>query len=1489
MEVSDWRDMIDLTNDSDGDDGPLTALMAPPKTRQTPVPLPENVRHLYESSPSSFGIANPSPSCASPYPAPKAKNATLNGNRATTNGAGGRHIGTTEPNYVPVFSDARRGVVKDASSHEQAGKRRKLSKSEINKSEIPLLGIRKSEVPLPRARKSEVPLPGVVHGSSVKGKENGHSYTIGGGGFEAHRASGGIHQKSDSLRGISHSNGDTRLRNMNHVPTIRTLNEELNTKPKTSSTLGEDFNNASRALHIGRMSTDNGPAFGSYGTDSNLLRDPTIARSGVAREENTRMEYSSLGADGTASTQDAQMMLDTFKARANPIEKPTKVPDLSSGIHEGKLEKARQLSCAASAQALQEPKSASTFSTRVDLAQHTLSEIAGNLLDEPTPASQTEGRGMGVRYTTEDDHLLIFLKEVKKMRWKEITQYFPNRNPYTVQTRYSHYLNKRDRSQDPVRLKLPREFAAEARIDWATVHEEYPGPGEIVSLARESASLNRHIHHEDRSHPGLDSISNPLLRGNTSVYEHVYHTDRPRRSIQAVNYTWPRRNRALHPIEDPIDDESPHPQSASMSIQLRSTEASEEPLFPEPVAPVARPLEMDFEQEDSRIALSASKAPQDTLPYLEFLQRQSLRRGLQRGEWEQLSGRDWQGSVLHVDFQNEELEIIERTALKILNPVHAPQSNSRRKRLQRLLQNQPEHKLLKLLHEVRGRIKTRNHESIIAFVSDVKSGRVNAIPHIERVGAVRPTRKFTSNPRPSTSSVVRQRELSLQSRRGWKAASTPVSYQMKNSIYDTLGPAYSYTGASSDVHTVAWSPDGQCFAAGAVCVTDPDSMQYNRKNNLLYGDVTNKVIHELNEHSVDRERTASGPNSTHAMHASQDPILYTTVSMVQFSPDGQYMFSAGYDKHACIWQTKSDGSQPELLKALRHKAKVDLLTVSCTGLVATAAKKWTSNAVKVITINSPDDIQRASFTSQKAKERPDLNILPTALRFEPNYGRLLLGGFGANLREDRLDTSGDICLWDVETTQQLNVYGSTKNVFDVAFNPCQREAPLFAIGCVAGGNVNRGTRSTVRLYDSRSYGKYTMLMELECPALDMNDVAYCPYDENLIAAGCTDGSTYIWDIRRPNNIMYRLSHGKSLMPLDEYQHRESTDTGVRFLSWGNNATRLYTGSSDGVVKIWDVVSSANDVFIKDIVTLDSGIMSGAFSPDKSGLLLGEVNGSINVLEVGRDDCSSKDVEKLRYIPHELEVDADTQSVPQNPQSGVAIASELFSTGQIITKPIGGLPVRQALQGPGYSGPFDNNIDAPYLREQAFEFQLSLARTPGPQCSIPSCKDGIVKVTSEEIGDSGRSADRIPDELRKQWMMVGSELSVIPGKTKCTECGRPARPLESQAEVGESLLCERCSFTCFRCGTRNKIHPETEELHCEVCQRVWEIGALGYECVKDSSSTANVTDVPVLKRFGKGIMKANAKGNDDATFGDEMNALTDYYHSLAIDRPASPPL
>lgn len=401
-----------------------------------------------------------------------------------------------------------------------------------------------------------------------------------------------------------------------------------------------------------------------------------------------------------------------------------------------------------------------------------------------------------------------------------------------------------------------------------------------------------------------------------------------------------------------------------------------------------------------------------------------------------------------------------------------------------------------------------------------------------------------------------------------------------------------------------------------------------------------------------------------------------------------------------------------------------------------------------------------------------------------------------------------------------------------------------------------------------------------------------PGDDNLVAAGCTDGRVYVWDIRNPDHLLNELSHGTSLMPLDDGVNLEIADTGVRFLSWGDNATRLYSGSSDGVVKVWNVMQSMEDTYVKDLLTANSGIMSGAFSPDRSRLLLGEVDGSVNVLEVGREGCSPKDAEKMKYISYvdnDDEDDEDLQapcvSIPTD--SGIHCARELVHTGQLMYIPMGGLPKRQAVQGPAYAGPFDFSSDAPILRKQALESQQKMSQTPASRCSIPKCLEGTINITSEETGDSGRSADRIPDALRQQWRTIPLDNALIPGKMHCSKCGRAARPSVGTEE--SPILCERCSFPCFRCGSAIEVAPETETLSCRACKHIWSIGTLGYECISDNVKHSDQSVITSLKPDIKDLVRLEIPewSGDDTSFGDEMNALTDYYLGLTIDRPESP--
>jgi WD40 repeat protein len=1112
------------------------------------------------------------------------------------------------------------------------------------------------------------------------------------------------------------------------------------------------------------------------------------------------------------------------------------------------------------------------------------------------PATQQSGRSKYTsQFSEEEEHLLIFLKEVKKFQWKVITtefqKHYPGRLYHTLQSRYTTKTNRRDRSRDPAILRLPPQWVGEASIDWTSVHADNPGPRDRVEVA------NLH-----RSAPRPTVVHELTEHDNSSGTDSDARQARPRRA-PPVDYDVRKCIRQQGLEADAFETgEVFQGGSAELDTPMRSQSPVDElgvPLKAHVV--INSPLNVDFDASDASVALIADHWSRhlsaQKLPYLDTSQRISLQNPPEDWEWDQLASRDWQGMLLHVDFSPAELAHVERVVAKLCNSPQTRRHNTQRRQLRTMLKSLTDSKLQHLVHSLKHSLPARNSNGIRSFLDDAREGQVAETPQILRLSAAQPQNSASTMRVEATSSMLRQRELGLRLRRGWQAASRPLTYPVKNKVMDTLGPSAAWTGASSDIHTVAWSQDGERFAAGAVAVTDADSMQYNRPNNFLFGSLPDATIHELAEHTTERQRTQSGANSSHAMFVSQDPKLYMTVTAVAFAKSGKLMYSAGYDQSVCVWDLEPASAQPSLASKFRHKAEVEMMVVDHkhAGVLATAAKRTSGAAVKLITLDedNPSEFSKHNFHSAKAASRSDLRILPQALQFEPRHGNHLLAGFGANVREDNaFDTNGDLCLWDIASQAQIPVHGSGRNVFDIAFNPNRRYMPLFAAGCVAGGNVNRGTRSVIRLYDERLPDKYTCPLEIECRALDMNDVVWSPQNEELIAAGCTDGRVYVWDMRNSDNPLRVISHGRSLMPLQDGVPPERTDTGVRFLSWGENATRLYSGSSDGVVKVWDVTRSEKETFVKDIITVDSGIMAGAFSPDYSKLVVGEVNGSVNVLDVGRDDCTLKDTRRLQYVPYAcIEYDDDsvtgeTSHSALTSESGVAEGNYLLRSQQLQLAPMGNLPIMQVVQGPSYAGPFDQGVDALHLREQALEFQLSLVPQPGPQCDISTCRDNIVKVTSEEIGDSGRSADRIPDELRRQWTAVDATTRIMPGKSKCTRCGRPAQPSLSNNDAGEAVLCERCSFRCFRCHAVNAIAPATTTLMCEFCRGWWEIGALGYECVGQPLMRGVEPNVPLLRRYGRDLLEEVLDENDTTYADDEMNALTDYYFSLAIDPPES---
>ncbi|KAF2718564.1 WD40 repeat-like protein [Polychaeton citri CBS 116435] len=553
---------------------------------------------------------------------------------------------------------------------------------------------------------------------------------------------------------------------------------------------------------------------------------------------------------------------------------------------------------------------------------------------------------------------------------------------------------------------------------------------------------------------------------------------------------------------------------------------------------------------------------------------------------------------------------------------------------------------------------------------------------------------------PSTlGSVLRHRELGFSNARAAKPSLLPD--ELKHQTLDTLGPRQYYHGTSGDVNHVAWGPNGFVFACGSIAITDALSMQYNQPCNLLLGDVPNNTVHELPEHHFTRPEIQSGVgniNGTASMRESQDPRLFMTVASVAFSPEGDRLYSAGADGAIRIYDTlsfseRADSSsirastrQCEVIcsQMFKRPAAVDLLSVSYDGLVAAASHESVLGSLNVYHRNG-QIFEHAHCPTHPSTTLP---LYPTSLKWSPSYScrHLLLAGFASDTFDEDHVRAGEVCLWDAAAQTRIPVGATFCNVSDVAWNPNVSSASmLFAVASApSSGNqsISRGVKSAVQCFAPNN-GRTKRVVEFDCPALDINDIVYSPYDDNLVAAGATDGKVYIWDKRfadERQDPLHIFAHGATLSVLDHERNIEEADTGVRFLSWGTTSSRLYSGSSDGVVKIWDPYRATAESHVKDAAMFTSAIMSGAFSPDSSQLLIGEDQGRINLLAI---DCEGKSARAAKRF----RLQAATTPKNKRDDNSFDIAHGMLESGKIELRPMGNLPKRQAVQGRYYDGPF----------------------------------------------------------------------------------------------------------------------------------------------------------------------------------------------------------
>ena len=650
-------------------------------------------------------------------------------------------------------------------------------------------------------------------------------------------------------------------------------------------------------------------------------------------------------------------------------------------------------------------------------------------------------------------------------------------------------------------------------------------------------------------------------------------------------------------------------------------------------------------------------------------------------------------AIKHVDFSALEVEAIYAAASDIRGPL-ADEKHSQTDhpqtglgKLERRLNDcNGDHldAIADLAHSKTELASTRKRNDIRKFLSTIIEGTSTAAPSIKRVEH----RIVEPDPGPNVAALLRHRELDF------RAGGRHTQHELRYAVIDNLTHVRSWKGASGDVVCAAWNPNSQTYAAGATATANAEDLQYNRPNNLLYGNTNRNTLRELPDHRIPRPKPdtiVSGPNSSAAVYDACDPMVYKSVSAIQFSPGGERFYSASHDATVKVWSTEQE--DPFCIETLVHDANVAALEASgrLPRIFATASHTII-NSVRVYSHREDDTYDYISFDSSRSRQKPQHEIYPECLRLglTSSTEHLLLAGFTrwGELPDYNPAREGDLCLWDVHTGQKLRAMPSAQSIYTAAFHPF---LDVFSTGGAPGLRLTHQhtTRSVVRSWDRRRGGPHAMI-EYECPSLDMQDLAFHPRNQQILAVGCTDGSVYVWDARYPEWPLHHFQHGE---PITDWDHkysnppmtREQGDAGVNMTLWGAGRHHLYTGATDGIVKCWDIDRAPEDALVRDVVQLQAGISCGYFSSDHVSLLVGDSTGAVHILSSNpggagaRQDSLPMEPQGIDFIPA---VRTEPPPLGDQPGPGQLAARELLATGQLTIDPEFGIG-----QGPSYAGPY----------------------------------------------------------------------------------------------------------------------------------------------------------------------------------------------------------
>ena len=599
-------------------------------------------------------------------------------------------------------------------------------------------------------------------------------------------------------------------------------------------------------------------------------------------------------------------------------------------------------------------------------------------------------------------------------------------------------------------------------------------------------------------------------------------------------------------------------------------------------------------------------------------------------------------TTFHVDFTADEVKALRSLCRRVLGLS----SGSRKQDLAKDLRKQlKKHRgdIVRVLDAIRSEteLARRNRADVERFLHDLINHKVSRDPSILALkrdtydlhGELARTSRINS--------ILFAREVS--GNRGM-ALRAPMNFpnEFVKCHEDELELRREWTDCAGDIATIAWvSNDG--FICGTTEHSDAHNQQYNKPGNLVLGSCSQGTLRAYADHRIVRPVVDKGENSTDAMRQSQDPWLYSSVVASDYDDVHDRAFTSGFDRKVKIWKVDPSGSSMVALGEWFHGGNVNFVAASkydsTTAMVATAADVPT-DAVRIYNIQSNDSISVSPYRSFSCSRVVDAEgntvstekwaYFPATMHWgrSPTVRHLLLVGYSPRSRTgddsdippDRRET-GELCLWDGITGERWRITSATtQNVFEVLWHPTQ--ACFIAATSSLGTDIHWNTRTQIRVFTPSPVSEhgeksFSPIQTLDCWACDINELTIMPisFGSCYVTAGCTDGNTYVWDTAQGDKPIHILRHGD---PIEELRgDREHEDVGVKFTAWGRTLDRFYTGSSDGVVKVWNVRS--RDPLVRDLLEVPAPVSCGMFSPDKSRLVVGDASGRVFFLSLNEQD------------------------------------------------------------------------------------------------------------------------------------------------------------------------------------------------------------------------------------------------------------------------------